>query len=95
MNNKKSYKEKKSAASQANEPQAVYRNAKIKIFHSFEEQEEYELQKMALLTREELLNKLEKMRKIFLKKYLLPNGSWPPISRIITMQPHLSHEQCK
>ena len=40
-----------------------HKNSRIHIFHSFKEQEEFELQQAALLSPEELLSNLEEMRK--------------------------------
>jgi hypothetical protein len=71
---------------QSNEPLGTYANGKIIFFKSFDEQEEYERRKMASLSHDELIDKLENMRKFFFKKYLLPDGSWPPLERIITIQ---------
>ena len=73
--------------SQANEPIVHYSTGgkKLVFFSSFEQQEEYELKQMASLTKDELLNKLEDMRKFFLRDHLLPDGNWAPVKRIITI----------
>ncbi len=60
MSKKKSYK-KNSSNSKAEEPSSVYKKRTIKIFHSFEEQEEFELQQMALLKPIELLQHLRRL----------------------------------
>ena len=70
---------------EANEPVSIYAEKSIQIFNSFEEQEDFQRKQMATLGPEELLNNLEKMRKFFLKQYLLPDGSWPPLAKIITI----------
>ena len=46
----------------------------------------YHLQKMALQSHEECLQKLDELRRIFYKEYLLPDGSWPPIAKVITIK---------
>ena len=73
--------------SQVNEPAIHYSpgGKKLVFFNSFEQQEEYELKQMASLSKDELLNKLEDMRKFFLRDHLLPNGNWAPVKRIITI----------
>lgn len=76
----------KSKVSEVNEPIAFYGVPSLHIFKSAEEQEEFELIQMANRTPEESLNKLEAMRRFFFKEYLLPNGKWPPVKRIITFR---------
>ncbi len=66
-----------------NEPSVGYNRKEIMVFYSAEEQADYERKIMASLTHEELLSKLEAMRKFFLRDYLLPNGEWPPLSKKI------------
>lgn len=74
-------------SNELNEPSASYFSKKqIQIFNSFEEQSDYHLQKMALQTPEESLQRLDELRRIFYKDYLLPDGSWPPIAKIITIK---------
>jgi hypothetical protein len=41
---------------------------------------------MALQSHEECLQKLDELRRIFYKEYLLPDGSWPPIAKVITVK---------
>lgn len=62
-----------------------YKRRSIAVFSSFEDQELYEIQKNNSLSPEERIEKLEKLRKIFLKQYLLPNGNWPSLSRTISI----------
>jgi hypothetical protein len=45
---------------QVNEPIAEYKSREIKFFGSFEEQEEYELKQMALLSSQEILEQMRK-----------------------------------
>ena len=85
MSKKKSYKNT-SVKKKVEEPISLYKRGEIKIFHSFEEQEEYQLQQMANRSYKERLEHLEMLRKFFLKDYLLPNGEWAPIEKIITIQ---------
>ena len=87
MEKKKAYN-KKATEKTAKESAVAYKR-ELKNFNSFEEQAEYELKQMAKLTPVQLMDKLEQMRKIFLKQYLLPDGSWQPIKKIIQIQkPH-------
>jgi len=85
MSKKKTYKNN-STKQKAEEPSSSYNRGEIKIFHSFEEQEEYQLQKMSNRTYKERLDHLELLRKFFLREYLLPDGNWAPIEKIITIQ---------
>ncbi len=84
----KTYKIKKQKNAKVKEPIIQYGKGEKKIifFHSFEQQEEYELKQMALLTKAERMKRLEEMRKFFLQKFLLPDGNWVPVARTITIQ---------
>lgn len=74
-------------AGELKEPSVSYFSKKeIHIFNSFEEQNDFHLQKMALQSHEECLQKLDELRRIFYKEYLLPDGSWPPIAKVITVK---------
>jgi hypothetical protein len=42
------------------EPEVDYESRKIRVFHSFEEQEEYEISEMSKLTSIEILQQLRK-----------------------------------
>jgi hypothetical protein len=61
------------------------RESKIKIFYSFEEQEAYERKKMADLSPDESIEKLEYMRKFFFKEAQNPDGSWKSLERKISI----------
>ena len=93
MSKKKNYKTK-TKEPKANEPVAAYGAKRIHFFKSFEEQEEYELIQMAALSPKELLNKLEMMRRFFLRTYLTADGNWPPLKRIITITKPKSNGLC-
>lgn len=84
MPHKKPDKPKKE--NKAEEPAASYKSRSFKIFSSFEEQENYHLKQMASLSREELMNKLEEMRKFFMREYILPGGEWPPLKKTISIK---------
>jgi len=87
MNDQENINSEDTNSNELKEPFANhYGKKEIYIFNSFEEQNDYHLQKMALQTPRESLEKLEELRKIFYKKYLLPDGTWPPIARIITIK---------
>jgi len=75
----------KKVTNKVSEPQAVY-GTSIQFFSSHDEQEDFHRRQMAGLTPRELLDKLEEMRKIFLKEYLLQDGTWPFLKRIITFK---------
>lgn len=70
-----------------NEPAFEYsKNQKeITFFNSFDEIEDFGRLKMAKMTPAERLNNLEQMRKFFYKDYLNPDGTWPPLDRVITV----------
>lgn len=73
-----------------NEPEAIYgavpSKKKIVFFNSFDEAEEYGLKEMAGHSYEERLQNLETMRKRMYAHLLLPNGEWPPLKKIITIE---------
>ncbi len=76
-----------------NEPQAEYQKSDnsrtIHFFSSFDEQEEFHRKQMALLTHEELLTKLDQMRRYFLREHLFSDGSWKPLAKTIRINtPH-------
>lgn len=85
MPKKKTYKTKSKPLA-VNEPIAVYGDTRIHIFKSFEEQKEFKVLEMAKLSPTQLMDKLEAMRKIFLRNYLLPDGNWKPIEKTITIK---------
>ena len=58
---------------------------KITFFNSFDEMEDFGKLKMAKMTAAERLTTLEQMRKFFYKDYLKPDGTWPPLDRVITV----------
>jgi len=67
-------------------PYVTSGNKSITFFHSFEEAEEHQRQMMANMTVEERMNHLEEMRKGFMSQYLLADGTWPPLKRILTIE---------
>ncbi|MGQ0828978.1 MAG: hypothetical protein ACT4ON_11365 [Bacteroidota bacterium] len=85
MTKKKTYKTK-SKLSLVKEPLVSYGDKSIHVFNSFKEQEEYLRKKMAELSPKELMNKLEEMRKFFMRDQLLSNGNWPALEKKITIQ---------
>lgn len=72
-----------------NEPEVEYRavtsQKKITFFNSFEEAEEHGLKEMAGHSYEKRLENLAILRKRTNSHLLLPNGSWPPLKKIITI----------
>ncbi|MBS1622687.1 MAG: hypothetical protein JST83_01615 [Bacteroidetes bacterium] len=59
---------------------------KITFFSSFEEAEEHGLREMASHSYEQRLENLEVIRRRTYGHRLLPDGSWPPLDRIITIE---------
>jgi len=65
-----------------NEPNISYNTPKkITFFQSFEDAENYGRKQMALHTHAQRLANLEKLRKRIFSDKLLPNGSWPLLSK--------------
>jgi hypothetical protein len=58
---------------------------KIQVFTSFEEEKNFEAKKQASLTYSERLSQLEILRKMIYKEYLLPDGTWKPLIKKITI----------
>lgn len=72
---------------QFNEPSASYNTEKrITFFSSMQEMDEHKILEMAKLTHEQLLVNLELIRKFVYRQHLLKDGSWPAISRTITIK---------
>lgn len=70
-----------------NEPSVSYGNLKqITFFNSHEEQELFHIQQMANRSPEESMKVLEQLRRIVFKEYLLPDGNWKPIEKVITFK---------
>jgi hypothetical protein len=59
---------------------------KITFFNSFEEAEEHGLREMAGHSHEERLRNLEIIRRRTYSHLLLPNGQWPPLKKVITIE---------
>lgn len=58
---------------------------KLTFFNSFEEAEEHKLIEMASHSHEQRLENLEVLRRRIYGHLLLPDGSWPPLARVITI----------
>ena len=72
-----------------NEPEATYEASskrKITFFNSFEEAEEHGLKEMAAHSYQQRLANLEIIRRRTYSHLLLPNGKWPPLEKIITIE---------
>jgi hypothetical protein len=63
--------------------QTQLKTKSITFFNSLNEMEDFDRLKMAKMTAAERLEKLEQMRKFFYKEYLNPDGTWPPLDRVI------------
>ena len=59
---------------------------KITFFNSFEEAEQYGLREMASHSYEQRLANLETIRKRTYSHLLLPDGSWPPLDKVIMIE---------
>lgn len=57
----------------------------IHVFSSFEDEKNYNSKKQASLSYDERLSQLEELRKLVYKDYLLPDGNWPPLAKVITI----------
>jgi hypothetical protein len=79
-----------------NEPEIEYEKLtskkKITFFNSFQGAEEYGLREMANHGHEERLRNLEILRKSTYSHLLLPDGKWPPLKRIITIDKGIINE---
>ena len=72
---------------QLNEPSASYNAEKrITFFSSLQEMDDHKITEMAKLTHEQLLANLDHIRKFILREHLLIDGSWPAISKTITIK---------
>ena len=87
--NKKKVKPDSEVNESTTDYQKIDNSKTIHFFSSFEEQEEFHRKQMASLTHEELLTNLERMRRLFLREHILPDGKWKPLARTIRIKtPH-------
>ena len=69
-----------------NEPDMAYTSQKkITLFNSFAEAEDHGLKEMANHSYEERLRNLETIRRRTYGHLLMPDGSWPPLKKTITI----------
>lgn len=61
------------------------KSKKIQVFTSQEEEMDFEAKRQALLTYTERLSNLEVLRKMLYKEHLLPDGTWKPLVKKITI----------
>jgi len=74
---------------QVNEPTAIYKigmKKTIRIFSTIEEENEYVAKERAMTSYDERMFNAEQLRRIIYNEYLLPNGKWVPIPKLITLQ---------
>ncbi len=92
MKKKQPYKNNKEKVIQAKEPEVAYGKSiqkTIRMFSSFEEENEFIAKQRYMLSRDERMVYAEQLRKMVFHKYLLPDGTWPPIAKVITLSnPH-------
>jgi hypothetical protein len=72
-----------------NEPSAHYNattdnSKKIIFFKSFEEENEYTAKLRALLSYDERMIYAEQLRRIVFSQYLLPDGNWMPVAKVLS-----------
>lgn len=79
----------------ANEPAGAYQNMKIKIFSSFEEENEYTHKLYAETSYDKRMTDIEYLRKSLFDKNILPNNTWKPISRVFKIMPPYTNEIIK
>ncbi|MDB5283093.1 MAG: hypothetical protein JWO06_2168 [Bacteroidota bacterium] len=81
-----------------NEPQAEYKPANSKktitFYNSIDEMDEDRWRYLASLTYEQRLVRLEEFRKQIYHSALLPDGTWPLLSRKLTIV-KLPYEVCR
>ena len=80
---KKPHNPKSPRKSKAKEPLADY-GKHIVFFNSFEEEEEYTARQRAALSYDERMLQIEQLRKLAFSKFLLPDGTWPPVAKVFT-----------
>ena len=78
----------------AEEPVVPYQTKKITFFNSIEEMNEDRYRMLAALTYEQRMENLEKLRKQVYHASLLPDGSWPLLSRKLTII-KIDYEVCR
>lgn len=61
------------------------KSKKIQVFTSVEEEKRFEANKQAMLSYHERLSNLEVLRKMLYKEHLLPDGTWKPLVKKITI----------
>ena len=95
MKKKKPYKKKYTKSAEARERLAAYEIKKeIHFFNSFEEENEFTARQRASLSYDERMKNIEQLRKMVFSKYLLDNGSWPPIAKVFKiMKPYTNDPQ--
>jgi len=61
------------------EPATAFKT--VHVFGSFEEAAEFEAKARADLSYDKRLKHIEQLRRRVFGKYLLPDGTWPPVSK--------------
>jgi len=80
--------------SEAREPEAAYQT--IRIFKSFEEEQEYNAKQSAAVSHEDRLRHAEILRKHVYAQHLQPDGLWPPMSQSFRiMKPYTNDPEQK
>ena len=84
---KGSYRNKDSQ-NKAEEPHATYSSkGGVVFFNSFEQMDEHTAKERAALSYEQRMHYAEILRKQMFSRFLLPDGSWPPIAREFQIMP--------
>lgn len=67
-----------SEQNKAEEPETAFKT--VRVFRSFEEEEEYTAKQRAAMSHDERMKHVEGLRKRVFHQYLLSDGTWPSIS---------------
>ena len=88
-------KKKENKITKATEPQPHYgttdANKRIRIFSSFQEENEFVAKERAALSHNERMLNAEELRKSLYYNYLLENGTWPAIVNVFEIMPPYIH----
>lgn len=78
-----------SSINSVKEPEAAYQKTgkkTIRFFSSFEDENEYTAKQRAELSYDDRMIYAEELRRVVFNRFLLPDGSWMPIAKILTMK---------
>jgi hypothetical protein len=70
----------------------VHPTNELKFFPSFEEENEYTAMQCAAKSFDDRMLEIETLRKRVFRKFLLPDNTWPPISKTFKILPPNTNE---